>query len=207
MSKRFNLKSTIFLLFFLEVLNVPLSSQMSKDLLTIATRLLWAPPAGTKVNKSSQGTQASGSLLKRAVTLLHSIYERDCRLQFCTEGHWLCHEISPDLVLMEMQLRVEHAHNVSEVFDERATEEEIGPNASGDVIMSPIGHHQRSRNVVSLLKFLPFVIPFETRVQIFRLLVSADDQLTGPSGFITHYRVNINRATLYQDAYSQVCLQ
>ncbi|KAH8904237.1 hypothetical protein BR93DRAFT_984717 [Coniochaeta sp. PMI_546] len=135
-------------------------------------------------------------------TAMRMLYERDSRRRFLPEGHWLMTskfnmESFLQAVVLEEQRQHELREQEEDGEDGRVVDEDEPMEDEGYRSMSQAGL-QRSRNArlellrkqqrlankermlaaigpkLEILRKMPFVIPFETRVQIFRQFVGLD---------------------------------
>lgn len=127
-------------------------------------------------------------LRETAVTTLHSIYERDSRRSFLPKGFWLMPkkfdlESFVSAVVLEEQRKDEMGQDESSDSEgERTTS--LNANASrisrAARIEQSRGRGSREKYLAKLmpkleiLRNMPFVIPFDTRVKIFREFVNLD---------------------------------
>lgn len=143
-----------------------------------------------------------GTFRSIVTTAMRMLYERDSRRRFLPEGHWLMTskfnmESFLQAVVLEEQRQHELREQEEDGEDGRVVDEDEPMEDEGYRPMSQAGL-QRSRNArlellrkqqrlankermlaaigpkLEILRKMPFVIPFETRVQIFRQFVSLD---------------------------------
>ncbi|XP_067931965.1 ubiquitin-protein ligase E3C-like [Watersipora subatra] len=133
--------------------------------------------------------------------LTKHLYIRDTRTNFCPSNHWLSNQVrvhSNDLrVLYQNHIDVFDNRPLSTHLDSRDEETEVNLSVTD------------SRRLVVLTE-LPFVVPFEERVQIFHNLLAADrvNFQTGFDGFdpMGHaaIKINIRRDFIYEDAFEKL---
>ncbi|PPQ97471.1 hypothetical protein CVT26_002819, partial [Gymnopilus dilepis] len=156
--------------------------EFSKQLLNIAFTLYWRDGQGTghgEGNYVSDELRCSWDVVREKVTrCLVGIHARDSRRPFVPPDHWL---ITSQL---DMQSFVEAA-----ILEEQQLSQDQDEAPSPPPSTHPIHHHHRShhprhtlskRQIASLsprlgiLNNIPFCIPFEVRVSIFRHFVLND---------------------------------
>uniref|UniRef100_A0A182MXZ7 Ubiquitin-protein ligase E3C n=1 Tax=Anopheles dirus TaxID=7168 RepID=A0A182MXZ7_9DIPT len=140
-------------------------------------------------------------LLKVCVSLLRQIHTRDLRRCFCPEGHWTAQNLNlpldkpTDLHLSRGSRRGPRPFQPIRDFTREDIED--GPPLSTKQIRS-----------ITILREIPFVVPFNTRVGVFQGLVAADKLraqgelqgfLQGPSIHLT-----VRRSHLYEDAFDKL---
>uniref|UniRef100_A0A182JPA3 Ubiquitin-protein ligase E3C n=1 Tax=Anopheles christyi TaxID=43041 RepID=A0A182JPA3_9DIPT len=148
-----------------------------------------------------QNRQIWPHLLKVSVSLLRQIHTRDLRRCFCPEGHWTAQNLNlpldkpTDLHLSRGSRRGPRPFQPIRDFTREDIED--GPPLSTKQIRS-----------IAILREIPFVVPFNTRVGVFQGLVTADKLRTqgdlqgflqGPSIHLT-----VRRSHLYEDAYDKL---
>lgn len=148
-----------------------------------------------------QNRQIWPHLLKVCVSLLRQIHTRDLRRCFCPEGHWTAQNLNlpldkpTDLHLSRGSRRGPRPFQPIRDFTREDIED--GPPLSTKQIRS-----------ITILREIPFVVPFNTRVGVFQGLVAADKLRTqgdlqgflqGPSIHLT-----VRRSHLYEDAFDKL---
>uniref|UniRef100_A0A182P9B5 Ubiquitin-protein ligase E3C n=1 Tax=Anopheles epiroticus TaxID=199890 RepID=A0A182P9B5_9DIPT len=148
-----------------------------------------------------QNRQVWPHLLKVCVSLLRQIHTRDLRRCFCPEGHWTAQNLNlpldkpTDLHLSRGSRRGPRPFQPIRDFTREDIED--GPPLSTKQIRS-----------ITILREIPFVVPFNTRVGVFQGLVAADKLRTqgdlqaflqGPSILLT-----VRRSHLYEDAFDKL---
>lgn len=174
------------------------------------------------------------SLRAIITTSLKMLYERDSRKHFLPADHWLMTSklekedfIGAVILEEERQIR-EQADDSDEEADEIAEASfEDGFGSHSTFAAQRLSRHvrlerlkarqaraQRERRLaemgpkLEILKHIPFVVPFETRVMIFRQFISLDRLRR--SGFMAfpmppmgRHHAKIRRGQLFDDAYEQ----
>jgi len=124
-------------------------------------------------------TGISVDYVKGLVTgLLRAIYERDSRRKFLPKGHWLMTQrFEMSSFITSVVLEEENRHLIEEEDDENPNEDEdAGFDASGSRDFKTSGKRRLERVTprLEILQNMPYIIPFETRVEIFREFVRMD---------------------------------
>lgn len=126
------------------------------------------------------------SLMDAAIRCLHSLYERDCRHQFCPPALWL----SPA------------KKNRPPIAVAARTHEVLSTNLRSDDSLAISSMH-------SVITTTPHVFPFEERVQMFRELISMDKvsrrmagEMIGPGPQAVE--VVIRRSHIVEDGFQQL---
>ncbi|EJC97865.1 HECT-domain-containing protein [Fomitiporia mediterranea MF3/22] len=134
----------------------------SRQLMNIAFTLYWNESAVSE--GTAPGTPVAWEIVRDKMTkLLQAIHARDSRRPFTPQNHWLC---SSQIDLNS--------------FIEAAVSEDQTLSASGNTFSHRGGRATNKRLLTHLsprlgiLNNIPFAIPFETRVEIFRTFVRAD---------------------------------
>ncbi|KAF4969767.1 hypothetical protein FZEAL_10170 [Fusarium zealandicum] len=168
------------------------------------------------------------SILTAAMKML---YERDSRKRFLPTNHWLMTErLDKDdfisAVIAEEKRQIEDDEEDSD--DDMESDYGIVPGFYSTIAGQRLSRHarleqlkaqqirtQRERRLaemgpkLEILKHMPFVVPFETRVMIFRQFIQLNrDQrdganLFGSSGPFARHHAQIRREQLFEDAYKQ----
>jgi ubiquitin-protein ligase E3 C len=150
---------------------------------------------------------SSLSYMKGTVTgLLRMLYERDSRRRFLPTDHWLMKDFDMagfiSAVLQEQRHKEEHNEEMSDdddMVDDGSDNDREGAILVGNQRTQQIRRAEQIRKQqqrasrrrkmeetvprLNILENMPFFIPFETRVQIFREFVRSDQQLRR-NGFI-----------------------
>jgi ubiquitin-protein ligase E3 C len=103
---------------------------------------------------------------------LLQIHDRDCRKNFCPGGHWLItsQELNATLPLIPKD------YSTAEILSDKV------------------------RACISVLKNIPFVVPFEDRVKTFRnFLTNSRDEWKPPS-----FHAQVKRGQVFEDGYAQL---
>ncbi|KAG5992819.1 hypothetical protein E4U54_003543 [Claviceps lovelessii] len=169
-------------------------------------------------------------------TALKMLYERDSRKHFLPPNHWLMNaqleqEDFINAVIAEEEQQNEEGDSDSDDEDDNSgvagsRYDEDGSFYSG-LTGQRVSRHahlgrwkkqqiraQRERRLaemgpkLAILKHMPFVVPFETRVQIFRQFISLDQKRRdGGDRFSMHphgrHHAVIKRGQLFEDAFKQ----
>lgn len=198
------------------------------------------------------------SLRSKVTSALRMLYERDSRRPFLPTGHWLMTsrldmEGFLPAVVLEDQRQQELRENDADEEDDDDDEGDEDKMAAESSSTSHFGDQRQSRYAqmekfrlqqeraarermmatvaprLEVLRNLPFVIPFDTRVQIFRQFVHLDkerrrggnidpdrwrlwilgqhgnpfDQSSTGRGILGRHHAQIKRGQLFQDAMSQ----
>lgn len=165
--------------------------------------------------------------MKGLVTgLLRMIYERDSRRHFLPTGHWLMTDRFNMTAFVEEVVQEEENRHHEDDSDDEMDEDE--PNTTPEVFgfrkpkTGNVRSSNRSRRTtprLEVLQNMPFFIPFETRVQIFRTFVRIDqikrrDGTIDPEmwrlnmhhrnpGRYERHQARIRREHEFEDAYTQ----
>lgn len=182
-------------------------------------------PASTKVDLDG--------LRAIVTTSLKMLYERDSRKHFLPPNHWLMNAKlqQEDFVNAVIAEEERQSHEEAEDSDEeqesmsRELDEDSGfystmagqrvsRHARLERLKTQQIRAQRERRLaemgpkLEILKHMPFVVPFETRVQIFRQFINLDRiRRDGNSPFPGHpfsrHHAKIRRGQLFEDAFTQ----
>ena len=154
-------------------------------------------PDSKKVNKNIWP-----HLLKVCVNLLRQIYNRDLRYRFCPENHWIAQTLNlpldkpTDLHLTRGRRGIRPFQPIKDFTREDLEE---GPPLS-----------IKQKRSITILKEIPFVVTFNTRVGILQGLLGADKLksqgevqgfLQGPS-----IQIKVRRSHLYEDSFDKLSL-
>ncbi|KAJ8686743.1 hypothetical protein QAD02_022537 [Eretmocerus hayati] len=157
------------------------------------------PSSSTPV--TPQNTQMWAHLFKVIVSLLRQLQTRDLRRQFCPDGHWIASNIvipinkPQDFSLRRRRLRNYMPFQGLRVFTREELED--GPPLSTKEVRT-----------LTLLREIPFVVPFNERVVVFQSLINRDkceqqgeltDFMMGPS-----IHISVRRNYLYEDAFDKL---
>ncbi|XP_011496921.1 PREDICTED: ubiquitin-protein ligase E3C [Ceratosolen solmsi marchali] len=155
----------------------------------------------TSMSSTPQNTQMWAHLFKVTVGLLRQLHTRDLRRQFCPDAHWIASNIvipmnkPQDFSLRRRRLRNYIPFQGLRVF----TREEIedGPPLSTTELRT-----------LTLLREIPFVVPFNDRVIVFQSLINRDK--CEQQGELTHFmqgpsiHISVRRNYLYEDAFDKL---
>ncbi|XP_072941494.1 ubiquitin-protein ligase E3C isoform X3 [Epargyreus clarus] len=144
---------------------------------------------GTAMSENNH-TPAWSHLFKVCTQLMRALHERDARLRFCT-GTWVAAaELAPPAAL-----RVARPHRARFAADHRTQEE--GPPLT-----------IKELRTVTILREIPFVVPFSARVLIFQglLVKEKHDHWYEMTNFNEGPSINISvrRTHLYEDAFEKL---
>ncbi|XP_043593820.1 ubiquitin-protein ligase E3C isoform X1 [Bombus pyrosoma] len=151
--------------------------------------------------QNQQDTQMWTHLFKVTVGLLRQLHMRDLRRQFCPEGHWIASNIvipidkPQDFTFRRRRLRGYIPFQGLRVFTREDLEE--GPPLSAKEVRT-----------LTLLREIPFVVPFNNRVVAFQSLIYRDK--TEQQGELTHFmqgpsiQISVRRNYLYEDAFEKL---
>ncbi|KAI9001958.1 hypothetical protein BC832DRAFT_593809 [Gaertneriomyces semiglobifer] len=162
---------------------LPLSGivELSSILKSLTFSLYWDDTNG--FGNLLPGSQLTPAYLTQLFTrLLQQVHRRDSRRQFCPEGHWL----------MPM------------AFDTTMFAQLFQDSEDESISKSLTAKH---RPYQAVLKNLPFVIPFETRVGILRDWIRQDRARAGLDEDQWHSpiaRVTIRRPYVFEDGYTHL---
>ncbi|XP_006621472.1 ubiquitin-protein ligase E3C [Apis laboriosa] len=151
--------------------------------------------------RNQQDTQMWTHLFKVIVGLLRQLHMRDLRRQFCPEGHWIASNIvipidkPQDFTFRRRRLRGYIPFQGLRVFTREELEE--GPPLTAKEVRT-----------LTLLREIPFVVPFNNRVVAFQSLIYRDK--TKQQGELTHFmqgpsiQISVRRNYLYEDAFDKL---
>ncbi|GAO14701.1 hypothetical protein UVI_02028850 [Ustilaginoidea virens] len=161
--------------------------------------------------------------LRAIVTpVLKMLYERDSRKHFLPSGHWLMNakleqEDFVNAVIAEEQ-RQSHEDEAESDDEEGATAGQYstvaGQRMSRHARLKRLKRQQREQGLaemkpkLEILKHMPFIVPFETRVRMFRQFIKLDRVRRGwndsvPMLPFSRHRAEIKRGQLFEDAFKQ----
>ncbi|KAF7559991.1 hypothetical protein G7046_g4173 [Stylonectria norvegica] len=169
------------------------------------------------------------SLRSIVTTAMKMLYERDSRKQFLPSNHWL---MTDKLVKEDFVSAVIAEEQRQSQVDSEDSDEEMGSDEDVDysnfytsLAGQRVSRHARMERLraqqlrtqkerrlaelgpkLEILKHMPFVVPFETRVLIFRSFIHLDrDNEDRDTPFFMHplgrHHANIRREHLFEDAY------
>lgn len=140
-------------------------------------------------------------LLKVTVGLLRQLHTRDLRRQFCPEGHWIASNVvipidkPQEFAIRRRQLRGYVPFQNLRAFTREQFEE--GPPLSATEVRT-----------LTLLREIPFVVPFNNRVVVFQSLIYKDK--AEQQGELAHFmqgpsiQISVRRNYLYEDAFEKL---
>lgn len=148
-----------------------------------------------------QSTQIWAHLLKVCVSLLRQLHTRDLRRQYCPDNHWIASNVEiPMGKPQDFSLRRRRLRSYAPFLGLRTLKrEEIeeGPPMSTKEVRT-----------LTLLREIPFVVPFNDRVVVFQSLIHRDK--CDMQGELSHFmqgpsiNVSIRRNYLYEDAFDKL---
>lgn len=138
-------------------------------------------------------------LLKACVSLMRQLYTRDLRCNFCPPDHWIAQNLNLPLDkpsdLNITKRRGPRPFQVIRDFTRKDIDE--GPPLSTKQVRS-----------ITILREIPFVVSFNTRVSVFQGLLAADKLRTQGDlqGFLQGPQIHIvvRRTHLYEDAFEKL---
>ncbi|KYN18133.1 PREDICTED: ubiquitin-protein ligase E3C [Trachymyrmex cornetzi] len=146
-------------------------------------------------------TQIWTHLFKVTVGLLRQLHTRDLRRQFCPEGHWIASNVvipidkPQDFAFRRRRLRGYVPFQNLRAFTREEFEE--GPPLSATEVRT-----------LTLLREIPFVVPFNNRVVVFQSLIYKDK--AEQQGELAHFmqgpsiQISVRRNYLYEDAFEKL---
>lgn len=195
-----------------------------------------AASAGPEAAATTASQYDLNSLRAIITTALRMLYERDSRLHFLPSDHWLMtgkfeQEDFINAVIAEEERQFQEDLDDGEDEDSPAdgsydaatgtwhhsfASQRLSRNARLERLKMQQIRNQRDRRLaeigpkLEILRRIPFVVPFETRVMIFRQFVQLDrarrgiDQLVNfQSGPFSRHYARIRRGQLFEDAYEK----
>ncbi|GAB7342977.1 hypothetical protein MBLNU457_g1077t1 [Dothideomycetes sp. NU457] len=159
--------------------------------------------------------------------LLRAIYERDSRRKFLPKGHWLMTaRFDMSNFITQVVAEEEVRHLIEEEDDtEKLVEDEDDGHGDSNTSKMISSQKKRLETVtprLEILQNMPYIIPFETRVQVFREFVSIDMhkrrhgfsdpdmwrqsimmRSEDPRQELMRHHAKIRRQHEFEDAYSQ----
>lgn len=138
---------------------------------------------------------------KVTVSLLRQLHTRDLRRQFCPEGHWITSNVvipidkPQDFAFHRRRLRGYAPFQNLRAFTREDFED--GPPLSATEVRT-----------LTLLREIPFVVPFNNRVMVFQSLIYKDK--AEQQGELTHFmqgpsiQICVRRNYLYEDAFEKL---
>ncbi|XP_063962252.1 ubiquitin-protein ligase E3C-like [Lytechinus pictus] len=139
-------------------------------------------------------------VFKVTTQLIKQLHSRDIRRSFCPLNHWL----APNVHVLTERSRGVRGHG-GRMYRPRRLQLLAQPNPEDEEGPPPSTHMARR---LVILAEMPFVIPFEERVQVFRDWVLADKQDSQGefAGFLPGKAIDIiiRRNYIYEDAYDRL---
>lgn len=153
-----------------------------------------------KCDINEQNKNVWPHLLKVCVSLLRQIHTRDLRRGFCPDGHWTAQNLNLPLD-KPTDLHLSRGRRGPRPFqpirDFTREDVEDGPPLSTKQVRS-----------ITILREIPFVVAFNTRVGVFQGLVAADKLRTQGDlqGFLQgpSIQLTVRRSHLYEDAFDKL---
>ncbi|KAK0382734.1 hypothetical protein NLU13_9830 [Sarocladium strictum] len=169
------------------------------------------PPSGA--------TNDLDSLKSIVTAALKMLYERDSRLHFLPPDFWLMVDrfdkegFINAVVEEEMAQREAEAQDDSDSEAVSEPEEVVSYLRSRSTSLRTLQHNHKERRLAEMgpklevLKHMPFVVPFETRVKIFRKFIQMDRNSREGNSFSfldpqAKHHARIRRGMLFEDAYN-----
>ena len=131
-----------------------------------------------------------GSLRDLVTTAVRMLYERDSRKPFLPTGHWLTDKLEREDFISAVFAEYERQRQEDNEDSDRDSDGDVEMGGTGQVALNAYARmermrinqrkYQRERRLaemgpkLEILKHLPFVVPFETRVNIFRQFIALD---------------------------------
>ncbi|KAG8214281.1 HECT-domain-containing protein [Butyriboletus roseoflavus] len=165
----------------------------SRTLFNIAFTLYWREDQAKVQEATAPGLNLSWEGVRDRITkCLQAIHARDSRRPFMPTDHW---HVSSQI---DMNSFVEAA-----VYEEQQVDDSVVPRSSS---RRQSAHFPRLSPRLGVLNNIPFAIPFETRVLIFRRFVQSDMMNRGLSNSLRRGRmeVSIRRTSIAQDGYDRL---
>lgn len=192
-----------------------------------------APRDRTNVslNSGKPSTRLDYGTVKNLITAaIKMLYERDSRKQFLPSGHWLMasnlerEDFINAVITEELRRRQEEEEgsDVDSDEDEISTAGRTSIHAKTQRLRRKHREMQKQRRLaemgpkLEILKHMPFVVPFETRVKIFRQFIAMDrsyraqgpdsnmPSFLGGSFLARGHRATIRRQHAFDDAYEEL---
>ncbi|KAH0553850.1 ubiquitin-protein ligase E3C [Cotesia glomerata] len=145
------------------------------------------------VHSSKHETQIWEYLFKATTGLLRQLHSRDLRRQFCPEGHWISSKPDFDLIWQRRQ-------GVTGGLLKSDKEAQSGPPLS-----------TKELRALTLLRTVPFIVPFNDRVMVLQSLIQKDR--SDQQGELSHFmqgpaiHIAVRRSYLYEDALDKLSLE
>ncbi|KAL7326000.1 ubiquitin-protein ligase (E3) [Mucor circinelloides] len=136
--------------------------------------------------------------LRSSVThLLQQIHMRDSRRNFCPQDHWLIPDLDTDNFSTEA---------VAEEFNLESEQQQEKNTPLRPLRMLSKGRLAVISPRLGLLNNIPFVIPFEQRVEIFRMFVNNDKKRNNVDEFYSRPKAaaTVRRDHMFEDGFDQL---
>ncbi|CAG8528220.1 16186_t:CDS:10, partial [Cetraspora pellucida] len=167
-------------------LKLPEIIEMSTYLKNIAFILYWNSPQ-LKINNVIEGSCIKPIYLREVATkLLKQIHARDSRRRFTPERHWL--------MTSEFDMSTFAKNVVAEEQDLERENDKVSIDKRQESVSPRLG----------VLHNIPFVIPFDERVKIFRQFIRNDRERHIHAIFEPRTRVTIHRSKIFEDGFDQL---
>lgn len=165
-------------------------------------------PYNNYINQNAQ-TSIWSHLLRVTVSLLRQLHSRDLRCRFCPEGHWVSNRFT-------MNSAYDKPSNMHFMQYTRRSRLNYRPFRGVPVIsMDNLDEGPplttRQVRILTVLKEIPFVLPFEERVVVFQGLLLNDkvEYQNADSHFMvgSNIHITIRRNYLYEDAFEKLSVE
>ncbi|XP_050422907.1 ubiquitin-protein ligase E3C [Adelges cooleyi] len=162
-----------------------------------------------KTNNQNAQTSIWSHLLKVTVVILRQLHSRDLRCRFCPEGHWVSNRLT-------MNSAYDKPSNMHFVQYSRRSRHNYRPFRGIPVIsMDNLDEGPplttRQVRILTVLREIPFVLPFEERVVVFQgLLMNDKVQYQNTDGHFMagpNIHITIRRNYLYEDAFEKLSIE
>ncbi|VVC25277.1 Hypothetical protein CINCED_3A008949 [Cinara cedri] len=165
-------------------------------------------PYNSNINHSNQ-TVIWSHLLRVTVNLLRQLHSRDLRCKFCPEGHWVSNRFSMNSTFDKPS----DMHFVQYTRRSRINYRPFRgiPVISMDNLDEGPPLTTRQVRILTVLKEIPFVLPFEERVVVFQGLLfnnKIEHQNTDSLFLVgSNIHISIRRNYLYEDAFEKLSIE
>ncbi|CAM1501979.1 Fc.00g039630.m01.CDS01 [Cosmosporella sp. VM-42] len=208
------------------------NSRMDSFLNGASSRESQDPSTSTSTTSPATATRLDLDSLRAIITTaMKMLYERDSRKQFLPTNHWLMtdrldKEDFINAVIAEEQRQAQEDSDDSDEEKDSDVEAELedGSGFYSTIAGQRLSRHARMERLrtqqlralkerrlaemgpkLAILKHMPFVVPFETRVMIFRQFIHLDRSQRDFGTSFTHpfarHHAQIRRESLFEDAY------
>ncbi|RCI03085.1 hypothetical protein CU098_001743, partial [Rhizopus stolonifer] len=159
--------------------------QSSRELKNISFVMFWRA-SNLELTQEISHSGIQLSQLRTSVThLLQQIHMRDSRRSFCPTDHWLIPDLNTD--------NFSSAAVAEEFHLESDLQENLRMSKGRLAVISPR---------LGLLNNIPFVVPFEQRVEIFRQFIQNDKQRNLDDRFGARVNATIRRNHIFEDGFN-----